>query len=75
MAQEERYAKSENIKFEIHARIRSGKTIPNHSQFLGYAKGPDGVLIVVPEKAEIVRKIFDLYLQDNGIRKIKRYLK
>lgn len=30
-------------------------------------------LIVVPEKAKIVHKIFDLYLQGNGVRKIKRY--
>lgn len=29
---------------------------------------------VVPEEAEIVRKIFDLYVHGNGVRKIKRYL-
>ena len=74
MAQEESCSKSENIKFGIRARMRSGKTILNHTQFLGYTKGPDGVLIVVPEEAEIVRKIFYLYLQGNGVRKIKRYL-
>ena len=74
MAQEESCSKSENIKFGIRARMRSGKTILNHSQFLGYTKGPDGVLVIVPEEAEIVRKIFDLYLQGNGVRKIKRYL-
>ena len=62
MAQEESCSKSENIKFGIRARMRSGKTILNHSQFLGYTKGSDGVLVIVPEEAEIVRKIFDLYL-------------
>ena len=46
----------------------------NHTQFLGYTKGPDGVLQIVPEEAEVVRKIFDLYIQGNGVRKIKRYL-
>lgn len=46
----------------------------NHSQLLGYTKGPDDVLQVVPEEAEIVRKIFDFYVQGNGVRKIKRYL-
>ena len=69
MAQEESCSKSENIKFGIRARMRSRKTILNHSQFLGYTKGPDSMLIVVPEEAEIVRKIFDLYLQGNGVRK------
>ncbi len=65
---------SDSIKFGIRRRMRSGKAILNHSQFLGYTKGTDGVLRVVPEEAEIVRKIFDLYLQGNGVRKIKRYL-
>ena len=74
MAQEESCNKSENIKFGIRARMRSGKTILNHSQFLGYTKGTDGVLVIVPEEAEMVRKIFDLYLQGNGVRKMKRYL-
>lgn len=28
----------------------------------------------MPEEAEIVRKIFELYIQGNGVRRIKRYL-
>ena len=66
--------KSDNIKFGLRRRMKSGKAMLNHSQFLGYTKGPDGVLQVVPEEAEIVRKIFELYVQGNGVRKIKRYL-
>ena len=72
--QAESQNKSDNIKFGLRQRMKSGKTMLNHSQFLGYTKGPDGVLRVVPEEAEIVRKIFDLYVQGNGIRKIKKYL-
>ena len=74
LAQAESHFRSENIKFGIRHRMRSGKTVLNHTQFLGYTKGPDGVLQIVPEEAEIVRKIFDLYVQGNGVRKIKRYL-
>ncbi len=74
IAQEESRSKSRNIKFGIQQRMRSGKTILNHSQFLGYTKGEDGTLVIVPEEAEIVRRIFDLYLQGYGVRKIKRYL-
>ncbi len=37
-------------------------------------KGEDRTLQVVPEEATIVKKIFELYLQGNGVRKIKRYL-
>ena len=67
-------SRSENIKFGIRHRMRSGKTLLNHTRFLGYTKGPDGVLQIVPEEAEIVRTIFDLYVQGNGVRKIKKYL-
>ena len=28
----------------------------------------------MPEEAEVVRKIFDLYIHGNGVRKIRRYL-
>lgn len=72
--QAESHFRSENIKFGIRHRMRSGKTVLNHTQFLGYTKGPDGILQIVSEEAEIVRKIFDLYIQGNGVRKIKRYL-
>lgn len=73
-AQAESQTRSENIKFGIQSRMRNGKTILNHRQFLGYTKGQDGVLQIVPEEAEIVRKIFELYIQGNGVRKIKKYL-
>ena len=73
-AQAESQTRSESIKFGIQNCMRSGRTILNHRQFLGYTKGPDGVLQIVPEEAEIVRKIFELYIQGNGVRKIKKYL-
>ena len=72
--QAESHFHSENIKFGIRHRMRSGKTVLIHTQFLGYTKGPDGVLQIVPEEAEIVRKTFDPYIQGNGVRKSKRYL-
>ena len=72
--QAESQNKSDNIKFGLRQRMKSGKAMLNHSQFLGYTKGSDGVLRVVPEEAEIVQKIFELYVQGNGVRKIKRYL-
>lgn len=72
--QAESQSRSENIKFGIRHRMRSGKALLNHTRFLGYTKGPDGVLQIAPEEAEIVRKIFDLYVQGNGVRKIKKYL-
>lgn len=74
VAQEESATKSENIKFGIHQRMREGKALLNHTRFLGYTKDAEGQLVIIPEEAEIVRKIFSLYLEGNGVRKIKRYL-
>ena len=65
---------SEAIKTGIQQSMQAGKVKLNYSQFLGYTKDADGKLVVVPGEAEIVRKIFDLYLQGNGCRKIKRWL-
>lgn len=58
--QKESRARSENIKFGIRHRMKSGKVILNHSQFLGYMKGPDGKLKIVPEEAKTVCKIQDI---------------
>ena len=67
-------AHSEAIKAGIHQSMQAGKVKLNYSQFLGYTKDADGQLVIVPEEAEVVRKIFDLYLQGYGCRKIKHWL-
>lgn len=43
-------------------------------KFMGYTKDSEGKLIIVPEEAEIVRKIFNLYLQGLGISRIAKEL-
>ena len=70
----ESWSRSRDIKFGLRHRMMEGKALLNHTRFLGYTKNSDGVLQIVPEEAEIVRKIFDLYIQGNGVRKIKKYL-
>ena len=72
--QAESWSRSRDIKFGLRHRMMEGKALLNHTRFLGYTKGSDGVLKIVPEEAEIVRKIFELYIQGNGVRKIKKYL-
>lgn len=69
--QEESESRSKNIKFGLQRRMSGGRVILNHTQFLGYTKGADGILKIVPEEAAVVRKIFSLYVDGNGVRKIK----
>ena len=68
------FAHSEAIKAGIRQSMRDGNIKLNYKQFLGYTKDANGNLVAVPEEAAVVRKIFELYLQGNGCRKIKRYL-
>ncbi len=73
-AQEESKNMSDNIKWGIRERMREGKVCLNCTRFLGYDKDENGKLVVVESEAVIVRKIFELYLNGFGVRKIKKYL-
>lgn len=73
-AQEESRNISENCHWGIVRRFEDGKVIVNHSKFLGYTKDKDGNLVIVPEEAELVRRIYRLFLEGNSSYKIKRVL-
>ena len=62
LAQEESRSISENVTWGQRKRFADGKVSMPYKQFLGYEKGPDGLPKVVPEQAETVRYIFDLFL-------------
>lgn len=60
LAQEEIYSMSENIKWAIHNRYKTGLT-HTHFNIYGYRWSGD-TLIPYPEEAQIVRSIFECYL-------------
>ena len=66
LAQAESQSHSENVKFGMRRRMESGKTLLNHTQFLGYTKGENGELKVVLEEAEIMRKFFSVVRPRQG---------
>ena len=41
---------------------------------LGYRKTEDGEIVIVPEEAEIVRKLFSMYLDGKSLDQLKSYL-
>jgi DNA invertase Pin-like site-specific DNA recombinase len=73
-AQEESRNLSENTRWGIVRKFEQGIVQVNHKKFLGFTKDEDNKLIIVPEEADIVRKIFDFYLQGLGANKIVRKL-
>lgn len=54
-------------------KFEKGDTFTKYKNFMGY-DCVDGEIVIVPEQAEVVRKIFDLYLQGLSLGQIKAYL-
>jgi len=73
-AQEESRNISENTRWGLTRRFENGIISVNHKKFLGYTKDEDGNLIVVPEEAVIVKRIFREYLKGSSILQIAKGL-
>jgi len=63
LAQEESRSISENCTWGQRKRMADGKVSVPFSRFLGYDRGADGSLVVNHEQAEIIRRIFRMFLQ------------
>ncbi len=73
LAQEESRSISENVTWGQRKRFADGKVSLPYNQFLGYRKGPDGLPEIVPEQAEVVHRIYSLFIEGKttcGIAKI-----
>ncbi len=73
LAQEKSKNTSENIQWGFQRKFEKGDIFTKYKNFMGYTS-VDGEMVIVPEQAEIVRKIFDLYLRGLSFRQIKDYL-
>lgn len=74
LAQQESESLSANIRLGIQFRNQQGKVKVNHNRFLGYTKDADGKLVIVPEEAEIVRRIYAEYMDGASFLQIMRGL-
>lgn len=73
LAQDESRNTSENIQWGFQRKFEKGDIFTKYKNFMGYTC-VDGEIVIVPEQAEVVRKIFDLYLQGLSFGQIKSYL-
>ena len=73
-AQEESRNISENTRWGLTRRFENGIISVNHKKFLGYTKDEEGNLVVVPEEAVIVKRIFREYLEGKSIIQIAKRL-
>lgn len=73
LAQDESRNISENIQWGFQRKFEKGDIFKRYKNFMGYTC-VDGEIVIVPEQAEVVRGIFELYLQGLPSGQIKSYL-
>ncbi len=73
LAQDESRNTSENIQWGFQRKFEKGDIFTKYKCFMGY-DCVAGEIVIVPEQAEVVRKMFDLYLQGLSLGQIKSYL-
>ena len=74
LAQEESRSISENVRWGIRKKYSDGRYSLNYKHFLGFDKGPDGKLVVNPEQAKIVERIYGMFLSGSTPFQIARIL-
>lgn len=74
LAQEESRSISENVTWGKRKSMADGKITLGYKHFLGYEKGEDGLPKIVEEEAEVVRKIYAMFLDGSTVRTIADYL-
>ena len=70
LAQQESQSLSQNVKMGLQYRYQQGKVQINHNRFLGYTKDANGNLVIDPEQAETVKRIYREYLEGLSMDKI-----
>ena len=73
MAQSESENISANVRWGIQQRMKNG-TYAFRFNTYGYRKGRDGEPEIVPEEAQVVKMIFNRYLDGDSITQILKYI-
>lgn len=73
IAQSESENISANVKWGVQQRMKNGIYHANFKCF-GYQRGADGIPVIVPDQAEIIRTIYTRYLDGDSIPQIQSHL-
>ena len=73
-AQAESESISKNVVWGKQKAYAEGKVAFQYSKLLGYRKGENGKPEIVPEEAETVKKIYELFLDGYSMTNIKKVL-
>jgi DNA invertase Pin-like site-specific DNA recombinase len=74
LAQQESESLSKNVKLGLQFRYQQGKVQINTKWFLGYTKDENGELVIDPEQAKVVKRIYREYLEGKSYASIAKGL-
>lgn len=74
LAQDESRNISENCKWGIRTKFKNGEMHLNTSKFLGYDKDEEGKLVINPEQAKTVERIFEEFIWGRNPQEIAKGL-
>ena len=69
-AQAESESIGKNVQWGMQEAMRQGKACIQYKTFYGYKEGEDGKPEIIPEEAEVVRRIYKSYLAGQSLRMI-----
>ena len=70
-AQAESESIGANVRWGVQEAMRQGKAYIRYDNFYGYEEGEDGKPKIVPNEAEVIRRIYKSYLAGQSLRMIK----
>lgn len=73
-AQAESESISQNVRWGKRQAMREGKATIQYKHLYAYERGEDGTPRIIPEQAEVVRRIYDSFLAGYSMRMIKESL-
>ena len=75
LAQQESQSLSQNVRLGLQYRYQQGKVQVCTNRFLGYDKDDEGNLVINPKEAEIVKRIYQEYLDGKSYYEIGKGLR
>ena len=73
-AQSESESISANVRWGIRQAMKEGKATIQYKYLYGYRKGDNSKPEIIPDQAEVVKKIYDMFLSGTPVRGIQEYL-
>lgn len=74
IAEEERKSVRSNVQWAMRKKCLRGEVLVDTNRLLGYSKDGEGKLVIVPEEALIIRRIYQLYLDGMNACQVARIL-